>query len=166
MIIIKKMAKRAKKAKSSNSKTDLSVKLLIVLFVVCSIIGWAGWTRLKKIVVLYNLNGLYPKKAAVVGVIDGQRLVLSNGFKVKLAGIEVPSEGYIGYQAAKDFLTVLTEKKEVNLEYKIEETNSEYTPVYLFVNCSEPLRKYCYKGKISVNEVMVDEGLAKKVNSR
>jgi len=117
-------------------------KKFVVIFIVVGIA-----------VVYFVLSSSSPKSAmvtATVGrIIDGDTIVLANGDKVRLVGIDAPEKDNYYYEPARERLRELIEGKPVALENDV--TNSD--------NFGRLLRYVFVDGEF-VNLKMVEEGYA------
>jgi len=156
--MIKKIRRKLKEEKEEGHHISSGLALF---FILATIICAFGWSRLKGVTIISS-DILYPKSGNITAVIDGNTVIMQNGITVNLLGIEVPDEGRAGYQPAKDMLTLLTEGDHVYFEYdRVELTDGKDLEAYLFTSCTQVFEKYCRKGKMLINEIMVKENLAK-----
>jgi len=84
----------------------------------------------------------------VTEVVDGDTFVLENDQRVRLRGLDGPETGRCGSKAAKDRLTELVEGKQIHLKNTI-------------VDSYGRTLAHVYQGSVFVNEVMLEEGLAR-----
>lgn len=85
----------------------------------------------------------------VTKVIDGDTIILEDGRKIRLLGIDAPERGYPYYNKSKSFLSYLVLDKKVQLESDLVDKD----------NYGRFLR-YVYVDSTFVNEQLVKEGLA------
>lgn len=103
-----------------------------------------------------NLSGYFVKtqsatETAIVGrVIDGDTVMLTNGERVRLIGIDADEKGEECYTEAKERMRELVEGKDVLLERDVTDKDKYGR-----------LLRYIYVDDIFVNLVMVEEGMAK-----
>ncbi|MBD3263102.1 hypothetical protein GF374_01855 [Candidatus Woesearchaeota archaeon] len=90
----------------------------------------------------------YPT-AQVQRIVDGDTLVLTNGKKVRLIGIDTPEKSYEYYSEAGDYLGSLTLNKTLYLEQDVSETGKYGRYLY-----------YLYTDDLFVNAEMVSSGYA------
>jgi len=91
----------------------------------------------------------YPT-AQVERIVDGDTLVLTNGEKVRLIGIDTPERGEEYYSEAGDYLGNLTLNKTLYLEQDISEKDKYDRSLY-----------YLYTDDLFVNAEMVSSGYAR-----
>lgn len=91
----------------------------------------------------------YPT-AKVERIVDGDTLVLTNGEKVRLIGIDTPEKGEEYYYEAGDYLGNLTLNKTLHLEKDISDTDKYGRSLY-----------YLYTDDLFVNAEMVASGYAR-----
>ena len=144
--------------------------------------GWEG----NELLTAKNLRDnelVFPKSAAVEGIIDGDNFFIENGQSIRLIGINAPERGKENFEEAKNRLAGLVVDKQVWLEYdRYQDDKFGRVLAWIWIGCeSDPnflppdymhLNKRqsrpgltenpegCKEGK-SVNELMVDSGLAK-----
>lgn len=94
------------------------------------------------------------EKFLVVEAVDGDTIVLANGDRVRLLGINSPEKGQYFYNESKNKLKQLLEDKEVALE-KDKEDRDKYGR----------LLRYVFLGQVFVNSEMVRGGYAYLVGS-
>lgn len=105
---------------------------------------------MKKLITLcvaFGFLQLYAVAETVVGVIDGDTLVLSDTGKVELSGIDAPELNQLGGVQAKGFLTLLVRDKNV-LCLQLREREKKGMPCEIYV------------GPYNINEMMVLHGWA------
>ena len=88
--------------------------------VLASILGWdwkAGLAKMAARGGFYQMEEIFPVKAKVVEVYDGDTFLINNGMIVRMIGINAPDRGELGYQEAGDFLNGEINNKTVALEY-------------------------------------------------
>ncbi len=94
-------------------------------------------------------SGIVGEQALVARVIDGDTIVLTDGERVRLIGVDSDEKGGECYEEAKQRMQELVEGKDVLLEKDI--TNRDKYGRLL---------RYIYVDDVFVNLVMVEEGLA------
>ena len=133
--------------------------------ILASILGW-NWQRdLAKMAErggFYQTLKLFPKEAVVEEVIDGDTLELENGRTIRMVGIDAPNKGEGLYGQALEYSIKLTEGKRVRLEYD-EYQDDKFGRILAYVWAPCTSEKGCQEGKLMLNKVLVDEGLAKVV---
>ncbi|OGD54351.1 hypothetical protein A3K80_08435 [Candidatus Bathyarchaeota archaeon RBG_13_38_9] len=95
------------------------------------------------------LNQSIDKSNIVVEVIDGDTIMLENGSKIRLIGINAPEKGYSHYTEAKEIVKSLILLKHVRLE-----SDSENIDDY------GRLLRYVFVDDIFVNLWLVEQGYA------
>ncbi len=85
----------------------------------------------------------------VTKVIDGDTIILEDGRKIRLLGIDAPERGYPYYNKSKSYLSYLVLDKKVQLESDLVDKD-EY----------DRFLRYVYVDSNFVNEQLVKEGLA------
>ncbi len=85
----------------------------------------------------------------VVEVIDGDTIILENGFKIRLIGINAPEKGYSDYFKAKEVLKSLILLQNVRLDSDSEDMDDHGR-----------LLRYVFVDNIFVNLWLVEEGYA------
>ncbi|MDD3819484.1 MAG: thermonuclease family protein, partial [Actinomycetota bacterium] len=97
-----------------------------------------------------ELNAIGSDGALIVKeVIDGDTIILSDGRRVRLIGINTPEHGMYFYEEAKEALEMIVLGKKVFLEKDVSEKD-QYGR----------LLRYVYTGDLSVNMEMVKRGFA------
>ncbi|MEM5811419.1 MAG: thermonuclease family protein [Candidatus Aenigmatarchaeota archaeon] len=99
--------------------------------------------------IIKNFEFKKIEKFKVIKVIDGDTIVLENGEKVRLIGIDTPEIGEKCYLEAKNFLQKLIENKTIYLE--IDGLNKDKYGRLL---------RHVYLNGSYVNLLMIKEGLA------
>ncbi|WP_455278430.1 lamin tail domain-containing protein [[Eubacterium] cellulosolvens] len=95
------------------------------------------------------LNYTFYESNIVVEVIDGDTIILENGSKIRLIGINAPERGYFNYVEAKSDLESLILLQNVQLESDLEDRD-DYNR----------LLRYVFVDDIFVNLRLVEEGYA------
>jgi micrococcal nuclease len=95
------------------------------------------------------LNQSFDKSNIVVEVVDGDTIILENGSKIRLIGINAPEKGYFNYVEAKEILQSLILLQNVRLESDLEDKD-DYNR----------LLRYVFVDDIFVNLWLVEEGYA------
>lgn len=90
------------------------------------------------------------KTASVTQIIDGDTVVLDDGDKLRLLGVDAPETGTPCADAAQDFISSLVLGKEVQLEF-----DAKKRDVY------GRLLAYAYVGDLFVNGSLVKSGYAR-----
>lgn len=90
-----------------------------------------------------------PEKAIVARIIDGDTIVLTGGFRVRLLGINADEVNQPCYKVAKDRLEELLLNKEIILE-------KDNTDVDKYGRCL----RYVFLNGVNINFLIVKEGLA------
>lgn len=148
------------------------------------LLGWDA-KALEGLKNYYDLKQVFPTSTSVVQVEDGDTVVIDNGLRLRLIGIDAPDRGSNGFEEAKKELQRLTSKKKVYLEYDryqddkfgrilawvwIDcETTPQFLPAnYMHKSGNESMPgltenpKGCKNGRL-VNEELVKKGFAKTV---
>jgi len=160
--------------KKASRKRRLTKNFLVALeipavfipgLILASILGW-NWQRdLAKMAErggFYQSLRLFPKEAVVEEVVDGDTLELENGRTIRMVGIDAPNRGEDFYGRAMEETIKLTEGKKIVLEYdEYQDDKFGRILAYIWIPCSS--QKGCQEGKLMLNKVLVDEGLAKVV---
>ena len=94
-------------------------------------------------------NQSFDKPNIVVEVIDGDTIILENGYKIRLIGINTPEKGYVYYIEAKERVKSLILFQNVRLESDMEDRD-DYNR----------LLRYVFVDDIFVNLWLVEEGYA------
>ena len=126
--------------------------LLIFLFLASGCISEEVQTcddAIAEIPLLIEMAQDYPT-AQVERIVDGDTLVLTNGEKVRLIGIDTPERGEEYYSEAGDYLGNLTLNKTLYLEQDISDKDKYDRSLY-----------YIYTDDLFVNAEMVSSGYAK-----
>jgi len=97
----------------------------------------------------YSNQGSEKDKLYVKEVIDGDTLILSNGERIRLIGINTPESGKYYFNEAKDILEILVLGKEVRLEKDVTDRDKYGR-----------LLRYVYTEDLFVNMEMVKRGFA------
>jgi endonuclease YncB( thermonuclease family) len=139
-------------------------KVLIAGLILASVLGWTGWKNLDKVKNYYQIKQIFPKKTTAYEVIDGDTFIIKNGMTVRLLGIDAPNRGQEKYQEAKDYLSYLIISRPLTFEYD-QYQDDKYGRIlaYVWIGCFEQIKQYCRNDKALVNEIMIKQGLAKKV---
>lgn len=162
------MAKKVKK------RVTLTRKILFALgipgvfipgLILASILGWdwqKGLSELAQKDGYYQSERLFPKKAYVTEIEDGDTLILKNGRVIRLLGIDAPNRGQPYYQEAMIFSQRFALRENILLEYDTYQ-DDKYGRIlaYVFVPCTT--QKGCRQGKLMLNKALVSQGLAKVV---
>jgi endonuclease YncB( thermonuclease family) len=139
-------------------------KVLIAGLILASVLGWTGWTKLKDIKNYYLIKQIFPNKTSVKGVIDGDTFIIKNGMTVRLLGIDAPNRGQEKYQKAKDYLSYLILNRLLTFDYdQYQDDKFGRILAYVWIECFEEIRQFCRNDRALVNEIMLKNGLAKKV---
>lgn len=155
-------------------KKSLPKKLLISLgiptiffpgLILASILGW-DWQ--KNLGELARLGGyrqsekIFPEQARVKAVLDGDTFEIDNGQTVRLIGIDAPNRGEMGFEEAKNFLTVMIDGETIKLEYDYyQDDKFGRILAYAWESCAQSLG--CQNGQRLVNWVMVKSKKAQVV---
>ena len=124
--------------------------------ILASVLGW-NWQ--KDLMVLQGSGGykqsavIFPQKAKVTEVLDGDTIFLQSGQTVRLIGIDAPDRGEIGYDKAREYLNTMIAGETVELEYDYYQ-DDKFGRVLAYV--------YDEKKRM-VNLILVKEGKAKVV---
>ncbi len=139
-------------------------KVLLAGLLIAATLGWTGWTNLDKVKNYYQIKQIFPKTTIAGEIIDGDTFIINNGLSLRLLGINAPNRGQENYQAAKDYLQVLIMNKKLDLEYdQYQDDKFGRILAYVWIPCDFIVQIYCRGDKAMVNEVMLKQGLAKKV---
>jgi endonuclease YncB( thermonuclease family) len=176
----------AGKTKPKLTADELSKKgfprVLIPGIIAATILGIFSFNKIKN---YHELKELFPTSATVTQVEDGDTMIVKDGLRIRLIGIDTPERGAKNYSEAKEELSKEVLKKKVYLEYDryqddpfgrtlawvwIDcETTPQFLPFdYMHKNGNESNPgltenpKGCKKGKL-VNEELVKKGFAKTV---
>lgn len=95
------------------------------------------------------MNHSFDEFNIVVEIIDGDTIILENGSKIRLIGINAPEKGYSYYIKAKESVKSLILFQNVRLESDMEDRD-DYNR----------LLRYVFVDDISVNLWLVEEGYA------
>ncbi|MCW4043110.1 MAG: lamin tail domain-containing protein [Candidatus Bathyarchaeota archaeon] len=95
------------------------------------------------------LNHSFDESNIVVEIIDGDTIILENGSKIRLIGINAPEKGYLYYIKAKESVKSLILFQNIRLESDMEERD-DYNR----------LLRYVFVDDIFVNLWLVEEGYA------
>jgi micrococcal nuclease len=95
------------------------------------------------------VNQSFDNPNVVVEVIDGDTIILENGSKIRLIGINTPEKGYPYYIEAKERVKSLILFQNVRLESDVEDKDDH-----------NRLLRYVYVDNIFVNLWLVEEGYA------
>lgn len=133
--------------------------------ILASVLGWdwqSDLARLKERGGYFQAKTVFPQKATVAEVIDGDTIELDSGQTVRLLGINAPDRGQNGYEEAKNYLQDLIEVETVTLEYdKYQDDKFGRILAYVFEPCVNNL--LCRQGRRLVNAVLIKKGYAKAV---
>lgn len=114
-------AKKLVEKKTTPSYKALLAKgvpaVLIPGLVVAFFLGWKYSPLTQDKTNFYHIKQVFPDSGVVVSVEDGDTLVVHNGIKVRLLGVDAANRGTSGYEKAKEALTDYTLNKKVYLEY-------------------------------------------------
>jgi len=86
--------------------------------ILASILGWdwqKGISELTQKGGFYQSESLFPKKAYVIEVEDGDTLTLKNGLVIRLLGVDAPDRGQAYYEETIIFSQKLTLRESVSL---------------------------------------------------
>lgn len=115
------MMEEMRKRLTKNILVSLGIPLVFVPgLILASVLGWNWKQDLGRLGVrggFYQSEVLFPKKAMVDKVIDGDTLELRNGRVVRLVGVNAPGRGEDLYEKALAFSVKMVEGKNVKLEY-------------------------------------------------
>lgn len=155
----------------AKKKKTLTHKLLVILgiptvfvpgLILAATLGWDWQSDLAK---LEKEGGykqsaeVFPEKAVVTEVIDGDTIDIDNGQTVRLVGIDAPNRGEERWEEAKEYLEDLIEGETVSLEYDAYQIDKfGRLLAYVWENCRSNLG--CSKGKRMVNWLMIKKKLA------
>jgi micrococcal nuclease len=95
------------------------------------------------------LNYTFYESNIVVEVVDGDTIILENGSKIRLIGINAPEKGYLNHIEAKNYLESLILLQNVQLELDLEDRD-DYNR----------LLRYVFVDDIFVNLRLVEKGHA------
>lgn len=140
-------------------------KVLIAGLVLASVLGWTGWKNLDKIKNYYQVKKIFPVKTAATQIQDGDTFIIKNGLSVRLLGIDAPNRGKPGNQEATQYLSYLIgNNKPLTFEYdQYQDDKFGRILAYVWINCVDDLKQYCRDNRMLVNEVMLKQGYAVKV---
>ena len=133
--------------------------------ILAAVLGW-DWqkdlSRLVKTGGYKQSSQIFPAKARVVEVIDGDTFEAENGQIIRLVGIDAPNRGEPGYEEAKNYLQNLIDGEEIELEYDYyQDDKFGRLLAYVWEKCAKNLG--CQNNRRLVNWVLVKQGLAKVV---
>lgn len=177
------MPKTRKKLNAKDLTKKRVPRVLIPGLLLALLLGWNG---VEKINDYYSYKGIFPKKAEVVKIEDGDTFTIKTGINVRLIATDSPDRGQKDFQTAKDKLEALIKNKRVYLEYDRYqddkygrilawvwvdcESNPQFEPpdyMQKSANQSNPglteNPKGCTKGKL-VNEELIISGVSKLVD--
>ncbi len=155
--------------KKSLNRAELVQRGIPLIFfpglVLASILGW-NWVRglelLDKSGGYKNNEIVFPEKAKVTKVLDGDSFEIGNGQTVRMVSIDAPNRGEKGYEEAAEYLALLIDGEEVEIEYDTyQEDKFGRLLGYVFEKCSRSIG--CQSGRRLVNWVMIKKGYAKFV---
>jgi endonuclease YncB( thermonuclease family) len=121
--------------KKKTQKVSLTRKILVGLgipavfipgLILASLLG-GNWKR--DLAKLEQSGGytqsevLFPQKAMVVQVIDGDTVTLDNGLNLRLVGVDAPGQGEDFYEEATSYTAKFCQAKTVQLEYDQDQTD-------------------------------------------
>ena len=95
------------------------------------------------------LNQTFDKSHIVVEVIDGDTIILENGSKIRLIGINAPERGSLQYISAKEIVKSFILLQNVRLESDFEDRDDH-----------DRLLRYIFVDDVFVNLWLVEEGYA------
>lgn len=102
---------------------------------------------------------IFPEKATVVDIRDGDTIEIDNGQVVRLLGINALDRGEERFEEARDYLKDLIEGEEVKLEYDTyQEDKFGRILAYVWEKCKTSIG--CADGERLINFVMVKKGFA------
>jgi len=159
------------KAKFKAKSKSLTRQILLALgiptvfipgLILASVLGWNWQTdlaQLKERGGYYQSKTIFPQKATVAEVIDGDTIELDSGQTIRLLGINAPDRGEKGYEEAKEYLTDLIDGEPIFLEYdSYQDDKYGRLLAYVFEKCSTSLG--CKNGKRLINWVLIKKGYA------
>ena len=155
--------------KKGLQRSDL-IKLGIPLIffpglILASLLGWDYHEGLRKIEEAGGYKRseiIFPTRAQVQKVDDGDTIQLDNGQQVRLIGINAPDRGETGFEESRNYLQGLIEGEVVYIEYDTyQDDKFGRLLAYVFEKCSNNLG--CKDGKRMVNFVMLKKDLAELV---
>ena len=128
-------------------------------------LGWNWENDLAKLAArggYYLSESIFPHKANVITALDGDTIQIDNGEIVRLIGVDAPERGQKGNQAAQEYLNILLEDQEVQLEYdKYQDDKYGRILAYVWQKCTN--QTGCVNGRRMINWLLVKEGYAKVV---
>ncbi|MBI2029497.1 thermonuclease family protein [Candidatus Gottesmanbacteria bacterium] len=131
--------------------------------ILASILGWDWQYNLEKLAQsggYKQSSEVFPDKALVTEVLDGDTIDIDNGQTVRLVGIEAPNRGDEGWEESKEYLEDLIEGETVILEYDAYQIDKfGRLLAYVYEDCKSNLG--CENNKRMVNWLMVKKDLAR-----
>lgn len=136
-------------------------KVLIAGLIMASVLGWTGIDKLKNIKNYYQIKQIFPDKARMTQVLDGDTFIINNGLTVRLLGINAPDRGQPKYNDAAQYLSQLIKNREIYLEYdRYQDDKFGRILAYVWIKCFEEIKTDCRGDKVMVNELMIKKGYA------
>lgn len=155
-------------------RTSLSKALLVSLgipsiffpgLILASILGWDWQKDLGRLTIsggYKQSSAIFPKKAVVVEVVDGDTFEIDNGQTVRMLGIDAPNRGEEGWVEATEYLKDVIEGDTIELEYDYyQDDKFGRILAYVWEDCQSSLG--CKDGKRLINWLMVKRKFAKVV---
>ncbi len=156
----------AKKKKTLSKTLLVSLGIPSIFFpglILASILGWDWQYNLEKLAQsggYKQSSEIFPNKAVVVDVYDGDTIEIDNGQTVRLVGIDAPNRGDEGWENSKQYLEDLIEGERVTLEYDAYQIDKFGRMLaYVWEDCTSTLG--CSNGKRMINWLMVKKKLAR-----
>lgn len=127
--------------------------VLIPGLILAAQLGW-NWQKNIKPNVPYTQNQqIFPATAIVTDATDGDTLILQNGIRVRLLGINSPERGKPYYEEAKNFMFNQAKGKKIQLEYEPGYQDDKFGRILAYVFILD-------SNKISLNQKLLEQGLA------
>ena len=123
--------------------------ILLALAVAASFFSYGFLTQNKQQISSQNVKSAQTDNIAVQSVTDGDTLVLSNGEKIRLIGINAPEVGQPFYDTAKQKLEELVSGKKISLENDVEQSDQYGRRL-----------TYLYADSVFVNLELIRSGVA------
>lgn len=131
--------------------------------ILASILGWDWEYNLQKLAQsggYKQSSEIFPDKAIVTEVLDGDTIDIDNGQTVRLVGIDAPNRGDEKWEGSKEYLEDLVEGETVSLEYDAYQIDKfGRLLAYIYEDCKKS--SGCQNGKRMVNWLMVKKDLAR-----
>lgn len=153
------------------TKKKLSKALIVSLgiptvfvpgLILAAILGWDWHYNLGKLAEsggYKKSEEVFPTKARVVDVYDGDTIEIDNGLTVRLLGINAPNRRGEGWVEAKEYLEDLIEGETVKLEYDAYQVDKYGRLLgYVWEDCTTTLG--CSDGKRFVNWLLIKKKYA------